>query len=345
MSTAAWRTRTRERLLHRLTKSHIGRRVAYAVTSSPLDFLLAPLADMGAKIGLCDVGARGGPAPKLLPLARHAVLVSVEGDAAEAARLHRELTTTGLFHAADTHVLPHFLGSPDRARATVHVTAEPGSSSMYEPIAQSLWPECERVFQSTSQAEFELVTLDNALEQYSITSPLHYIKLDTQGSELDILRGAQRTLERALVLEVEVEFNAMYRSQPLFSDVDRWLRDHGFVLWRLGRLVHYGLDGATSFEPTVLTVATDSRERNEVVEGGQLVWADAYWVRREIAHGLLHEPVDVLAAALLARVLGFRDLADTVLRRHLGLFEASVRASISEHLLPPWNRRQRPLPP
>jgi FkbM family methyltransferase len=331
--------------MNRLAKSRLGRQLAHAVTARSLGFLLEPLEASGAKIGLCDVGARGGPAAKLLPLARHARFVSVEGDAEEALRLQQQLATWGLFAPSDVHVLPHYLGSPDRSQATVHVTAEPGSSSIYEPVAHLVWPDCERVFQVVSRAECELVTLDDALERHAIESPLHYIKLDTQGSELDILRGATRTLENALVLEIEVELNPMYRSQPLFSDVDQWLRMHGFVLWRLGRLVHYGLEGATSFEPTALTVATDSRERTEAFEGGQLVWADAYWVRKDMAHGRLPSREMVLAGALISRVLGFRDLGDTVLRRHLSLFDDTVAASISRRLLPPWNRRQRPLPP
>lgn len=334
-----------QRVLRRMARSNRGRRLAHAVAARPLQFLLQPLRELNAKVGLCDVGARGGPAANLLGLAKQAALISFEGDAEEAARLRRELASWNLFAPDDLHVLGCFLGAPGDSRGRVHITAEPASSSLYRPVAQDFWPECERVFQVVAEHACDLVTLDAVLERREITQPIHYIKLDTQGSELDILKGATKALANALVLELEVEFNTMYQDQPLFADVDTWLREQGFVLWRLGRLVHYGVEGATSVGSTPLTVATDSRERHELVEGGQLVWADAYWVRRDVAYGRLENPVDVLAAALITRALGLRDLSDTVLRRHLTLFETDVARSIQRRLMPAWSSRQQPLPP
>jgi Methyltransferase FkbM domain len=49
------------------------------------------------------------------------------------------------------------------------------------------------------------------------------IKLDTQGSELDILRGATHVLPTVSLIDIEVEFNELYDGQPLFCDVDRFL--------------------------------------------------------------------------------------------------------------------------
>ena len=48
-----------------------------------------------------------------------------------------------------------------------------------------------------------------------------FIKLDTQSTEADILRGATRTLDKKTVaLLVEVEFYEIYKGQPLFSEVE-----------------------------------------------------------------------------------------------------------------------------
>ena len=61
-----------------------------------------------------------------------------------------------------------------------------------------------------------------------------FVKLDTQGTELYILEGMQHTLKRAIFgVEVEVEFIEMYKNQPLFNEVDIFMRKLGFHLFDL----------------------------------------------------------------------------------------------------------------
>lgn len=63
-----------------------------------------------------------------------------------------------------------------------------------------------------------------------------FLKLDTQGCDLDILKGATEVVDRYLFgIEVEVEFSPIYINQPLFSDVDIFLQEHGFQLFDLKR--------------------------------------------------------------------------------------------------------------
>ncbi len=80
----------------------------------------------------------------------------------------------------------------------------------------------------------EAVRLDDAVAKDQLRAP-DFLKLDTQGSELDILRGSSRTLEETSLVEVEVEFCPMYEGQPLFADVDALLRADGFELLYLNR--------------------------------------------------------------------------------------------------------------
>ena len=69
------------------------------------------------------------------------------------------------------------------------------------------------------------------------------VKIDTQGSELQVLEGAADALATVRAVEVEVEFNPLYEGVCLFGDIDRFLRSHGFVLWRLRDLAHYAAAG------------------------------------------------------------------------------------------------------
>ena len=63
-----------------------------------------------------------------------------------------------------------------------------------------------------------------------------FLKLDTQGGDLNILKGAAELLEsRIFGIDVEVEFASLYEDQPLFSDVDVFLRNHGFQIFDMRR--------------------------------------------------------------------------------------------------------------
>jgi Methyltransferase FkbM domain len=56
-----------------------------------------------------------------------------------------------------------------------------------------------------------------------------YLKVDVQGAELDVLKGATQTLQDVLLVQTEIEFVPIYRNQPLFAEVDQSLRSHGFM--------------------------------------------------------------------------------------------------------------------
>jgi len=64
---------------------------------------------------------------------------------------------------------------------------------------------------------------------------IDFIKLDVQGAELDILKGGKIFLENNLVgAEIEVEFQPLYKDQPLFSDLDVYMRNNtGLELYDL----------------------------------------------------------------------------------------------------------------
>ena len=69
------------------------------------------------------------------------------------------------------------------------------------------------------------------LDDVPESANVDYLKIDVQGAELDILHGSTRRLARAVVVHTEVEFAPLYSEQPLFSDVDKALREAGYGLF------------------------------------------------------------------------------------------------------------------
>jgi FkbM family methyltransferase len=56
-----------------------------------------------------------------------------------------------------------------------------------------------------------------------------YLKLDTQGYELEVLHGASAVLGAIVLVEAELSLLPTYEAGPLFGDVVAFLAEHGFV--------------------------------------------------------------------------------------------------------------------
>jgi len=271
-----------------------------SVAHPPLSALAALL---DRPLVVLDVGCRWGFAEKWKGLGRHVELIGFDADAAECRALN-EVAGEG----AVRYVGAALGATPGPAK--LYITREPACSSLYPPDPELIRDRPELACTAlVSVAEVELTTLD-AWAAASGVGVADFVKLDTQGSELDILRGGERLLTSLRALEIEVELNPIYRGQPLFGDVDRFLRERGFVLWRLGHLVHYGLPGGLSAGSTEERQYFDSQPAIFPSRGGQLFWGHAFYVRREAAQGEdRRDRQTALRDACIARVLGFDDLA------------------------------------
>jgi hypothetical protein len=154
----------------------------------------------------------------------------------------------------------------------------------------------------------ETITLDQWAESCGVRE-IDYLKIDTQGTELEILQGGIRSLCAVRALEVEVEFNPIYRGQPVFADVDSFLRREGFVLWRLSNQVHYSRGGAPALLSENDSVFYDDRQRvTHEAYGGQLYWANAFYVKKCLVERGDDDPAQVERDQVLLQALGRLDV-------------------------------------
>lgn len=146
--------------------------------------------------------------------------------------------------------------------------------------------------------EIETTTLDTFCQRQGINE-IDFLQVDVQGADFDVLQGASEILQRSLLgLQVEVEFSHLYVNQPLFSDIDVYLRKYGFALFDLVT------DDAWCRRPRACSPIYSP------VRTGQLLWADACYLRdpiRENASTQIKEPAQILKLACLADILGFPD--------------------------------------
>lgn len=254
------------------------------------------IADVGCRWGLAEVWEVYGP---------KAEIVGFDPDPDECRRLEYDYAGR-----CDVRFVPVALAGR-QGRATLHRTFEPACSSLYppDPAAIRRHAGLEDLIRPLGSCPIAVTTLDRWVRRAK-AAPFDALKLDTQGSELDILRGAIRQLRSIRILEIEVEFNPIYRGQPLFGDVDRYLRRRGFVLWRLGNLVHYGLRDASPDFAVEDRAYFDSTPTEIAARGGMISWGHAFYVHSDMVDGgSARDWESRVRDACLATAWGFRDLA------------------------------------
>lgn len=119
------------------------------------------------------------------------------------------------------------LGSESRTEE-MYVSSNAYSSSLLPmlPRHELVAPESRVI----SKEVVEVRRLDELSEKFSLPDHVPFLKIDTQGSELDILEGATDCLSLMAGLELELSFVPLYEGQPLFKDLTDYLADRGFDL-------------------------------------------------------------------------------------------------------------------
>jgi len=166
---------------------------------------------------LIDIGARSGIQAPWIALREFVGLITFEPDREEFQALQAtKRPSDQIFNTA--------LAESAREKALL-LTASRGCSSLYEPNGEFLnqFPDFSR-FAVEKTVPMVTETLDSLLDNGRLEG-FDFAKIDVQGAELDILKGGKKSLsDNALGLEVEVEFQPIYKGQPLFADVDQFVR-------------------------------------------------------------------------------------------------------------------------
>jgi FkbM family methyltransferase len=200
-------------------------------------------------------------------------------------------------------VLPHILG--DGRPGVFHITRYPGCTSLLEPDPAVIDLFChidatepDGNFTVIRQEPVETVRLDDI----DVCPQADYVKIDIQGSELTVLENGLNKISQALVIETEAEFLPVYKNQPLFCDLQNFLRSQGFMF-------HKFIDIAgRTFRPMRLPQAG--------LALSQALWSDAVFVRDFTSLERFSDEQLLKAALVLHEAYFSYDLALRLLLEH-----------------------------
>ncbi len=174
-----------------------------------------------------DAGARYGMHPSWRGFRAPLGYFAFEPDKTEADQLRASKDN------AQVEIIDNALGRV-RGKRELHILRHRGQSSMLEPDPESFW------FKDYRKGEGEVVDrvlVDcDTIDKFSCEKDIgiDFLKLDTEGTEFEILQGATEQLEKNILgIRSEVNFQREYKNQPLFGDIHAILLESGFFLMNM----------------------------------------------------------------------------------------------------------------
>jgi FkbM family methyltransferase len=87
------------------------------------------------------------------------------------------------------------------------------------------------------------VTIDGLCNDHNLKGPF-LIKIDTQGSELQVLKGSTEILKKTEVIILEAFFFRFYKGIPLFDDIILFMKEKDFLVYDIFGGITRPLDDA-----------------------------------------------------------------------------------------------------
>jgi FkbM family methyltransferase len=171
---------------------------------------------------VADVGSTGGPEYKWHSVKKNCLFLNFDPD---------PRAQQGCNKNFDIKNFPIGLWSSNEIK-TLHLNYSEQASSVYsisEPLLKDyLNSSCH---QKVGEIDISLKRMDNVVDKD--LSP-HFIKIDAEGAELEILKGSETFLNSTVLgVQAEVSFVERHLGAPYFCDIDEYLRKHHFVLFDL----------------------------------------------------------------------------------------------------------------
>lgn len=121
---------------------------------------------------------------------------------------------------------------------TIHVHPDLVGSSLYREVE-------EGSDVNGTPRIIRAVTVDGVMQRNAAKGPF-FFKVDVQGAELDVLRGAEQTLRETEWVLLEVSLFRFFQGGPDICDVIAYMRSRGFAPYDVHELQYRPLDNALS---------------------------------------------------------------------------------------------------
>lgn len=133
---------------------------------------------------------------------------------------------------------------------TLYITKKKELSSLLKPnytqIIKLEYPSEIINWNIVSEEKIKTQSLESFLKKNNIKK-IDYIKLDTQGTEFEIIKGLNNYINKVGIIKIEVEFLELYKSQKLFPEIHKFLEKNNFKLQYFTRIVCFSREYKSAY--------------------------------------------------------------------------------------------------
>lgn len=255
-----------------------------------------------------DIGARGDISSPWLELENFTLIVGFEPDTHEAKRLNDKFGDRKYFDMA--------LWS-EKATKAVYINKTESTSSMFKPNSNFITdfepPHWEgRIVETELMVQCD--TLDDILYENSIVPD--FIKIDTQGAELDILKGAKRLLcDYAPLVTCETWCAEVYKDAPLMHEIIGYMDALGYQI----------------FDMELAAAWRHGASRNKSNSKPKSIGYEVLFVKTKNLEHLYKDHEYFLKFILLLELYGYRDYAIYLLSNEDGAVFSDLKNKLIEN--------------
>lgn len=127
-------------------------------------------------------------------------------------------------------IVPFALGDFD-GHSPIHVAGNSQSSSLLNMLPRHVAAAPDSAYVSSELIEVR--RLDSVFSQYCAAKERCFLKLDVQGFEQAVIRGARESLERCIGVQLEMSLLPLYEGEASFAEMLDLMADHGYHLMSL----------------------------------------------------------------------------------------------------------------
>jgi FkbM family methyltransferase len=225
------------------------------------------LSDLFRKLDIrcvLDVGANRGQYGRFLRdrVGYQGLIVSFEPQSQNVARLREQAMTDPLWV-----VRGHALGSED-TQMDMNVMKVDLLSSFLSPHP-AMVPMFRQFNVVDHKERVEVYRLDSVVDEFGGVDGIRnvYLKLDTQGFDLEVVRGASATLPSVRALQTELSMRPLYMHAPSYRESLDVLTKHGFAVTAMFPVVRDELMRVVEFDCVMVNggasaASVDSSEKD-----------------------------------------------------------------------------------
>jgi FkbM family methyltransferase len=192
-----------------------------------LESALVPFLPTGRPITLIDAGAAVGhfaAAVRNHCGIRRALLVEPQPE---------NVRALAALYTGPRYLISECALSDAEGAAELAILNSPASSSLFAVKPEFTATTGHADLRVRNRISVQVRTLDALLAQHGWVEPIDLLKLDVQGAEVKVLRGARQSLARTRLVWAEVSFRPIYDGSAVFAEVYDLMNSEGFRLMAL----------------------------------------------------------------------------------------------------------------